>query len=442
MKPDTLYGGHVRSMDGTAESNGRLSSLAKSVIGSEILKIAGDIRRMVADGKQISNFTVGDFSPSEFRPPQLLQDEIRESISRGETNYPPSEGVLRLREAIQKFYRRSFGLEYPLESFLVHGGSRPGIYGTYRTVVDPGDRILYPIPSWNNNHYANLVRGTHVPIPCDASTAFLPTADMLRDRLTGARLLALNSPLNPTGTAFTRETLEKICDLVLEENARRGSGERPLYVMYDQVYWMLTFGKTTHHDPVSLRPEMLPYTLLIDGISKAFASTGVRVGWTVGPPDLMQRMGNILAHVGAWAPKSGQVATAALLENEDAIREYNREIKKGVQDRLDALYHGITQLASDGFPVSAIEPMGAIYLSIRFDLNGATMNDGTVLRTNEEIRQYLLVKAQTAMVPFQGFGSDDETGWCRFSVGAVSMENIRQTFPRLRKALEGWKRSA
>ena len=437
MTPETIRNESVLSADGSAQSNGRLSTLAKSVIGSEILKIAGDIRRLVADGKKICNLTVGDFSPSEFRPPQLLQAEIRESITRGETNYPPSEGVLRLRQAVQAFYKREFGLEYPIESILVHGGSRPGIYGTFRTVVDPGDSVVYPVPSWNNNHYTNLVRGTHVPVPCDASTAFLPTAAQLKEHLRGARLLALNSPLNPTGTAFTEQTLAEICDLVIEENTRRGSGERPLYVMYDQVYWMLTFGRTTHHDPVSLRQEMKPYTLLIDGISKAFASTGIRVGWTLGPADLIQRMGNILAHVGAWAPRAGQVATAALLESDTAIRDYNKEIKAGVQQRLDALYQGIMSMAADGFPVTAIEPMGAIYLSVRCDLNGVTMKDGTTLQTNEEIRQYLLDKAQVAMVPFQGFGSDDETGWCRFSVGAVSMDDIRQMFPRLRSALEG-----
>ncbi|MDH4069087.1 MAG: aminotransferase class I/II-fold pyridoxal phosphate-dependent enzyme [Ignavibacteria bacterium] len=440
MKTQTQHTGTLRPAEGSAQTNGRLSSLAKSVIGSEILKIAGDIRRLVAEGKQICNLTVGDFSPTEFRPPLLLQEAIRESITRGETNYPPSEGVLSLRQGIRAFYRRSFGLDYPIESILVHGGSRPGIYGTFRTIVDPGDRIVYPVPSWNNNHYTNLVSGTHLAVPCDASTSFLPTADHLREPLKGARLLALNSPLNPTGTAFTKETLEEICDLVLEENHRRSSSERPLYVMYDQVYWMLTFGKTSHHDPVSLRPEMQQYTLLIDGISKAFASTGIRVGWTLGPPDIIQRMGNILAHVGAWAPRAGQTGTASLLDDKQAVSIYNNKIKDGVQARLDALYEGIRSMAEDGFPVTAIEPMGAIYLSVRFDLNGTRMKDGTEIRTNEEIRQYLLDKAQVAMVPFQGFGSDEETGWCRFSVGAVSMDDIRQMFPRLRSALERLKR--
>jgi aspartate aminotransferase len=407
------------------------------VIGSEILKIAGDIRAMMAKGKNICNLTVGDFSPSEFRPPLLLQEDIKAGISKGETHYPPSDGVLELREEIRRFYGKWLGLEYSLDSILVHGGSRPGIYGTYRSVVDPGDRVVYPVPSWNNNHYTNLVGGVHDPVRCDDTTAFLPTAALLRDHVGGARLLALNSPLNPTGTAFNRNALLEICQLVLEENKRRGPHDRPLYVLFDQVYWMLTFGKTEHYDPVTLCPELKPYTLFVDGISKAFASTGIRVGWTIGPPDVIRKMGNILAHVGAWAPRFAQTATASLLSREEVVRSYNTQIKDGIHERLEALHTGVSQLAAEGLPVSSIEPMGAIYLSVRFALNGMTTRKGFRLVTNEDIRKYLLEEAQVGLVPFQAFGSEEDSGWFRLSVGAVSTSDIRAMFPRVRTALLG-----
>jgi len=417
-------------------TNGRLGSMAEGVIGSEILKIASDIRSLVSEGKAICNLTVGDFSPTEFRPPKLLQTEIKQAIDKGETHYPPSDGMLVLRQAIQKFYKNFLGLDYPLESVLVHGGSRPGIYGAYRTLVDPGDAVVYPVPSWNNNHYCHLVRAEARPVVCRPEDAFLPTHELLNDAVRSARMVALCSPGNPTGTAFTRNGLEEICDLILEENLRRRSEERPLYLLYDQVYWMLTFGHTEHHNPVSLRPELAKYTILIDGISKAFASTGIRVGWTVGPPDIIRQGAAILAHVGAWAPRAEQVATAALLHHEDAIREYNSEIKRGVLTRLDALHKGISQLCSEGFPVSSIQPMGAIYLSARFGLNGKRTRSGRMLPTNEDIRAYLLAEAQVGVVPFQAFGSTEETGWFRLSVGAVSLQDIHAMFPRLRKALQ------
>jgi aspartate aminotransferase len=417
----------------------RVSRLAASLIGSEVLKIAAEIRALQGEGQQIANLTVGDFGPAEFRIPPELEAWIGEALKAGETNYPPSDGVVALRKAVLAFYERELGLRFPLESVLVTCGSRPGIYATFLALVDPGDRVLYPAPSWNNNHYCHLVGARGEAVVCPPEDDFLPTRERLEPLVAGARLLALNSPLNPTGTAFTREALLGICDLVLEENARRGADERPLMVMYDQVYWTLTFGQTEHVDPVSLRPEMEPYTVYVDGISKAFAATGVRVGWTVAPADVTTRMAAILGHVGAWAPRAEQVATARLLEAPEAIARYHTGMKAGVEARLDALYQGIRQMRDDGLPADAIVPQGAIYLSARFPLNGRRV-DGETLETNEQIRAYLLRAAGLALVPFQAFGSVEETGWFRMSVGAVSLDDIAAVLPRLRAALEAVER--
>lgn len=414
----------------------RVSAMAAALVGSEILKIAGDVRAMMAEGSPVCNLTVGDFSPAEFRVPPFLEEGIAEALRSGETNYPPSEGIPALRAAVGDFYRRRLGLDYPVSSILVTGGSRPGIYVTYRALLDPGDRVVYPVPSWNNNHYVHLTGAEGVPVTCRAEDAFLPTRAMLEPVIGGARLLALNSPLNPSGTAFTAEALSEICDLVLEENARRGPAERPLYLMYDQVYWMLTFGSTEHFTPVALRPEMTPYTVFVDGISKPFAATGVRVGWTVAPEDVTARMASILGHIGAWAPRAEQVATARLLGADDVIDAYHAEMKGALRVRLDALFSEMMRLRQAGLPVDAMAPMGAIYLSVRFALRGMRTPAGETLETNEQIRRYLLAEAGIAVVPFQAFGMREETGWFRLSVGAVSLDTIRDAFGRLRPALE------
>ena len=421
---------------GRTNAPGRVSGMAAGLIGSEILKIAADIRALLAQGHKICNLTVGDFKPAEFRIPALLEEKIQEALKAGETNYPPSDGMPELRRAVLDFYERWMGVRYPLESVVIASGSRPAIYSTYRAVVDPGDRVVYPVPSWNNNHYCHLTGAEQTQVPCSAANAFLPTPESLAPALRGARLLALNSPLNPTGTAFSQATLAAICDLVLAENSRRGPGERPLYVLYDQVYWMLTFAGTRHQDPVGLRPEMAPYTLLIDGISKPFAATGLRVGWALGPPDVIARMAHILGHAGAWAPRAEQVATGQLLDSTEAIREYHAGMKRGVQDRLQVLFDGITGLRAAGHPVDAISPMGAIYLSARFELHGRRTPGGATLRSNEDIRRYLLESAGLAIVPFQAFGMPEESGWFRLSVGAVSLPEIGAMLPRLRAALE------
>lgn len=418
-------------MANQAAGGGRVSAMAAGLIGSEILKIAGEIRAMVADGAEVCNLTVGDFSPAEFRIPEFLEDAVGEALRAGETNYPPSDGVAALRSAVSEFTRRRLGLEYPVERVLVTGGSRPGIYAVYRALVDPGDRVVYPVPSWNNNHYVHLVGAEGVPVVCQPEDDFLPTRALLEPVVAGARLLALNSPLNPTGTAFTPEALGEICDLVLEENRRRGPDERPLYLMYDQVYWMLTFPPTVHVDPVSLRPEMAEYTVYVDGISKSFAATGVRVGWTLGPADVTARMASILGHVGAWAPRAEQVATARLLREDAVIDAYHAGMKEGVRARLDALYAGLMRLREEGFPVDAMVPMGAIYLSARFALHGRG-GPGS----NEDVRRWLLEAAGLAVVPFQAFGMKEDSGWFRLSVGAVSLPEIEAMFGRLRGALQ------
>ncbi len=413
----------------------RASAIAGSLVGSEILKIAADVRALVASGRDICNLTVGDFSPSEFRIPQMLEAGIVDALHRGETNYPPSDGILALREAVRSLYRRELGFTPELASVIVTAGSRPGIFAAYAALVDPGDRVVYPSPSWNNNHYVHLSAAEGVRISCDATTRFLPTRESLEDAVRGARLLALCSPLNPTGTAFTADALRDICELVVEENARRDPDERPLFLMYDQVYWTLTFGDTKHVHPIGVCPDVAPFAVYVDGISKAFAATGVRVGWIVAPPDVASAMSGLLGHVGAWAPKAEQCAVASMLVDAEGMRAYCATMVVGVRERLDALHAGLTEMHDAGCPVEALAPEGAIYLSARFALKGRHTASGA-LESDEQVRQYLLEAAGVAIVPFQAFGVTEDTGWYRLSVGAVSPEQIERMLPRLRRAIE------
>ena len=413
----------------------RASAIAGSLVGSEILKIAADVRGLVAGGRDICNLTVGDFSPAEFRIPEILEHGIVDALRRGETNYPPSDGTLPLREAIRSLYQRELGFTPDLASVVVTGGSRPGIYATYASLVDPGDRVVYPTPSWNNNHYVHLSAAQGVGVSCDAASRFLPTRSSLESVVRGARLLALCSPLNPTGTTFGEQQLRDICDLVVEENGRRGADARPLFLMYDQVYWTLTFGDTRHFHPIGVCPDVAPYTIYVDGISKAFAATGVRVGWIVAPPDIATPMSGLLGHVGAWAPKAEQSAVAALLADAGAMQRYRTSIVAGLRERLDLLYAGLSRMRTAGLPVEVLSPEGAIYLSVRFALAGRTAPDGSVLGTDEDVRAYLLAVAGVAIVPFQAFAVPADTGWFRLSVGAVSPEIITRMLPRLEQAI-------
>jgi aspartate aminotransferase len=418
-----------------ARDAGRTSQMASGLVGSEILKIAADVRAAVAAGEPVCNLTVGDFAPKEFRIPAALEAAIVRAYAEGETNYPPSDGVPILREAVARFYARRLGLAYPASCILTAGGGRPLIYGAYRALCDPGDRVVYPVPSWNNNHYVHMTGAEGVPIVCGPETNFLPTRAQLEPHLRGARLVPLCSPLNPTGTLFDPDALAGICDAILEENARRSPGERPLYLLYDQIYWTLTFGSARHATPPGLRPAMARYTIFVDGVSKAFAATGIRVGWTAGPPDVIERMSGLLGHVGAWAPRPEQVAVARLLDDDAAVDAFLGAFKPAIETRLDRLYEGLAALAARGLPVRAIPPQAAIYLTAQFDLIGARTPAGDTLARGEDIRRWLLASCGMAVVPFSAFGASDDTGWCRLSVGAVSPADIEALLPRLSAAL-------
>ena len=433
----TSSGSPRPTVDTSQPPPARVSTIASELAGSLILAIGAEVRAMAASGKPLCNLTVGDFNPKEFAIPRSLLDGVTAALQAGETNYPPSDGIEPLRRAISEYYARRLKLTYQLPSVLVTSGARPAIYGAYRVLVDPGDRVVYPVPSWNNNYYSQLLGAEQVTVLCGAETNFLPTAAMLAGPVRRARLLVLNSPLNPTGTLFDAEILTGICDLVIEENRRRARAgvERPLFVVYDQVYWMLTFGDASHVNPVVLRPEMEPYTIHIDAISKSFAATGLRVGWAVGPADVIKRMSDILGHVGAWAPRAEQVATARLLSDDAGMDEYHAKMRPEVQRRLDALASLFATLRAEGLPVEATPPQGAIYLSAHFDIVGYRTPTGERLDTNESIRRYLLRAAGLAAVQFQAFGSSEDSGWFRLSVGAVSLGQIEELGPRLREAL-------
>jgi aspartate aminotransferase len=406
-----------------------LSDLARGVIGSEILRIAAEIRALKAKGAEICNLTVGDFDPAQFPAPAALLDGMRAALAAGQTNYPPSDGVLALREAVARYYAKRLGLGYPVESVLITGGARPLLYGTYRTVLDPGDVVVYPVPSWNNNHYAYLCGARAVELPVRAESNFFPTVEELRPHLPYARLIMINSPLNPTGTALDPEVLRRICEAIVEENRRRErAGGKAVWLCYDQVYWQLVFGGAKHVTPPEVCVDVAPYTIILDAASKSFAATGLRVGWAVMPPAARQRMADILGHVGAWAPRPEQVAMAALLDDDAAVDAYLAEMRPRVAERLDRLAAGFAAMRKSGLPVEAIAPQGAIYLSVRIALPG---------RTNEETRKLLLDKAGLALVPFQAFGLREESGWFRISVGAVSLAEIDAALPRVRAALGG-----
>jgi aspartate aminotransferase len=413
----------------------KLSKLAETLIGSEIVALGAVIKEKIKQGNKIYNYTIGDFDSAIFAIPQQLENEIITAYKNGFTTYPLADGIVELREAVSHFIATREGINYASNEILIAAGGRPLIYAAFRAIVDKGDKVIYPVPSWNNNHYVHFTEGEHVMIETKLENNFMPTAAEIKPHLKGAALLAVCSPLNPTGTTFTKKELSAICELVIAENEQRGVNEKKLYLLYDQIYWTLTFGDTQHYNPVSLNPKMKEYTIFIDGISKAFAATGVRVGWSMGPAHVINKMKAINSHVGSWAPMAEQNAVANYLGQTENINNYFVQFKSGIEERLRRIYAGIVQLKNQGFSVDAVAPQAAIYLTVQINLTGKKTAHGKVLENQSDVTAYILDEAKIAIVPFYAFGAPKSSNWYRLSVGTCKTEEIDEMLAILKAAL-------
>lgn len=408
----------------------KLSALAESLVGSEIVKLGNEINNRIAQGAEIYNYTIGDFNPAIFPISDVLRDEIIKAYQEGFTNYPPADGILPLRSAVAKFVKDYQHIDYGVNEIQISCGGRPFIYTLFRTLVDPGDKVIYAVPSWNNNHYTSICQGQACEINALPENDFMPSVEDIKANIQDAVLLCLCTPQNPTGTTLSKEKLQQICDLVIAENNRRGPDEKKLYVLFDQMYATLTFGTTTHYHPVQLNPEMKEYTISLDGVSKAFAGTGVRVGWGLGPAKVIAKMKALMSHIGTWAPMAEQVATAAFLNNDTAVQEALHTHKQKIEERLLKINDSIVALKEKGYPIDAIAPQAAIYMTIKIDLKGKSYN-GKTFTTQEEVTQFLMDEVGIALVPFYCFGADKESPWYRISVGTARMEDLDKVFQKM-----------
>ncbi|MBI4918914.1 aminotransferase class I/II-fold pyridoxal phosphate-dependent enzyme [archaeon] len=407
----------------------RLSEMVETLKSSEIIQISNQIKEKIKEGKKIYNLTIGDFDPKIFSLPEDFEEEIIKAYREKKTNYPPPEGVQELREELSKVIKEKQNLEYTPGEIIISGGGRPLIYAAYQTIIDKNNKVIYPVPSWNNNHYCHLTGANQAIIKTNPENNFMPTAEEISKHIKDTVLIALCSPLNPTGTIFERTQLEEICDVIINENRRRSKEEKPVFLLYDQIYWQLTYGKI-NPDPVSLRPEMKEYTIFVDGMTKAFASTGVRVGWVFGPKEVMNKMKSILSHVGAWSPKPEQVATARFLAKKESVDEYLSNFKEEIYYRLEKFYEGFNELKKKGYKIDVIQPQASIYLTVKIDLAGQG-----ALKTNKDVANYLIEEANIALIPFYCFGAEDSP-WYRLSVGTVKKEEIKNIMGNLENALK------
>ncbi|MCX7834157.1 MAG: aminotransferase class I/II-fold pyridoxal phosphate-dependent enzyme [Ignavibacteria bacterium] len=413
-----------------------LSDMVDSLTDSDIRKIAGLINKKINQGEKIFNLTIGDYNPKVFPIPQEFTKEVYNAYLEGHTNYPPIVGEAELRKTLSKFILERENLEYSPDEFLVGGGGRPLIFTYFISCVNPDETVVFPVPSWNNNYYAHIVKAKMVIIETRPEENFMPMAELIKPFIKDASIIAMCSPLNPTGTVLQKENLTNLCNLILEENTRRKKiNVKPVYLMYDQIYWLLTYKNYKHYNPVEINPEMRKYTLFVDGMSKYFAGTGIRVGWGFGDDEVITKMKALFSHMGAFPPKPEQIAASRYLANKEWVDSYINNFKEEVSKRLFKFYDGFMNLKSKGYKVNAIEPQAAIYLTVQFDLIGMKKPDGKIIESTEDITAYLLDEAKVGLVPFSAFGSLNNPTWYRLSVGTCTLDEVSEILYNLESCL-------
>ena len=397
----------------------RLSKIGNGIIGSEIIKISQQIKE-ISKTKPVANLTIGDFDSKKWPIPERLKFFIQDAYNEDLTNYPASQGELDLRNSVSEYLKTKHGIDYSPEEILIGGGVRPLIYTIFKGTVNPGDGVIYPVPSWNNNHYSFLHDAVKQEIECKPENSFFPSVldiDVKIKRTTS--LVCICSPQNPTGRVISPEVLKDICDLIVKENNVRKDhiDSRPLYLFFDQIYSDLTQDDLFVH-PLTLCPEIKDYLICVDGISKSLNATGVRVGWAFGPKDVIGKLTEIFSHIGAWAPKAEQNAVGKFMS--ETLPEFTHHTQN-VTTKYKHITHSICdmfdRMKGKGFRVDCQRPEGGIYISVYLEYANSFSNV-------EEYISYLINTCGLGIVPFEYFGSKENKGWFRISIGNIDEFNL------------------
>jgi aspartate aminotransferase len=396
-----------------------LSKVGNGIVGSEIIKISQQIKE-IAKNKPVANLTIGDFDSKKWPIPFRLKQLIEKYYEQNYTNYPNSQGELSLREAVSNYLNSQYELNYKPSEILIGGGVRPLIYTVYKGTVNQGESVIYPVPSWNNNHYCFLHGATKKEIECKPENSFFPTVSDIENSIDDSTsLICICSPQNPTGRVIPSETLKGICEVIIKENKLRATqvNSRPIYLFFDQIYSDLTDKELFTH-PLYVCPEIKNYLICADGISKSLSATGIRVGWIFGPQDVIGKLTEIFSHIGAWAPKPEQNAVAEFLNEEREVHKVHTEFTRGEFMYYSSLIcDKIEELKEKGFRVDCQRPEGGIYISVYFDYAKS-------FSSSEEFVYHLINTHGLGIVPFEFFGSKENRGWFRISLGNIDDENI------------------
>ena len=368
---------------------GFLADALSRVKPSATIAMTQKARELKAKGVDVISLSVGE---PDFDTPDHIKEAAIDAIRRGETKYPPVSGIVPLREAIVKKFKRENGLDYKASQTIVGTGGKHVIYNALLATLNPGDEVVIPRPYWvSYPEMVVLCGGTPVFVETDMAHDFKLQAEDLERAITPkTKWIILNSPSNPSGAAYTRDELKAVTDVLMRHPH--------VWVLTDDMYEHLTYGAFEFVTPAQVEPGLTERTLTMNGVSKAYAMTGWRIGYAAGPEHLIKAMDFVQGQQTSGASSISQWAAVAAL---DGTQEHLARFKAAFQERRDLVVSMLNQTSGLKCPT----PEGAFYVYPSCaELIGRRTETGKTLETDEDFVTELLQAEGVAAVHGSAFG--------------------------------------
>lgn len=379
-----------------------LSAKCLSIAPSATLTLDAKVKALRAAGEKVIGFAAGE---PDFDTPLPIRDAMKEALDKGMTRYTPVAGTLELRDAIIQKLQKDNGLAYTRDEIIVSNGAKHSLYTALQAICDPGDEVVIPTPCWVS--YPEMVRmagGVPVFVDADEEEGFVPPISRIAAAITPrTKAFILTSPNNPNGTVWERDLLEALAALCVEKD---------FYILSDEIYEKLIYDGKQHLSIASLSPQVKARTLLVNGVSKAYAMTGFRIGYTAGPKDVIAAMTNYQSQATSAPNTPAQYAAAmALTMPQDCVEE----MRKAFEERRDLLVAGLNAIPG----IHCAKPEGAFYAMMNItDLLGKRLGE-KVIGDTAAFAEALLEKQHVAVVPGNAFMAEC---CCRLSYATSSQE--------------------
>ncbi len=392
-----------------------LSERARRIQPSPTLAIDSMAKAMRAEGKDVINFGVGE---PDFDTPDNIKEAAFRAIKEGFTRYTPSSGIPELKEAIIEKLEKDNNLLYSKDEIIVSCGAKHSLYNIAQALFDKDDEVIIPVPYWvSYPEQVALNDAKPVFVKTHEENSFILKPEALRECITKkTKALILNSPSNPTGTVYTKKALEAIAEICLRHN---------VFIISDEIYEKLTYDGNKHISIASLNEEIKKRVIVVNGISKAYAMTGWRIGYAAGPRELVRAMAAIQSQSTSNPTSIAQKAAVEALKGpQDSVQRMVEEFDR----RRRFIVNELRSIPG----ISCIIPAGAFYVFPRIDGLFGKRYAGYMIENSSALSMYLLKEVFVATVPGSAFGDDR---YIRLSY-ATSMDNIKRGLQRIREAIE------